>query len=148
MSEWISLDECENGVIYELRSRNLWVGVFKEKTKGFIGIRRKFDSEYLFTEYHHDTGPPFGTARPVRVLGRVPKDMPLWERYPQVTCQRCGERVVTEGEIPNFTRRHVYTELGPPIECDDNPSPFAGRDYSPLFLELMRYQEDLMEEES
>lgn len=63
----IPLAECVEGDIYILRSRNLVLGVFDGKT-GFIGIREKFGHRYLFTEYHHDTGTPHGTASPVRAV--------------------------------------------------------------------------------
>jgi len=82
--EHIPLERCENGRLYRLHSRNLQLGVWNEHTKGFVGIRVKFGDEFLFTEYHYDTGPPFGTARPMEDLGVVyPSltDLELpWER--------------------------------------------------------------------
>jgi hypothetical protein len=39
---------------------------------GFVGIREKFGSEYLFTEYHWDTGAPCGTVHPVELLEMCP----------------------------------------------------------------------------
>lgn len=68
----IQLIECIPGHLYWLRSRNLALGVFKDTDNGFVGVREKFYSLYLFTEYHHDTGPPFGTATPVEDLGPCP----------------------------------------------------------------------------
>ena len=53
------------------------MGVFDGKS-GFIGIRKKFESHYLATEYHWDQGPPHGTARPVRDIGvDAPPDVVL-----------------------------------------------------------------------
>lgn len=76
----MSMDELENGRVYRIRSRNLMVGVWRAETKGFIGIRRKFGSEYLFEEYHYDNGPPFGTARVEMALDVVvPEGMELSE---------------------------------------------------------------------
>jgi len=75
----ISLEKCKNGYIYELKSRNLISGVFNESTKGFIGIRTIFDSAYLFTEYHYETGEPFGTAMPMREIGKIPDDIEIKE---------------------------------------------------------------------
>ena len=63
----IPLKDCKKGYVYELNSRNLLVGIFDGDT-GFIGIRKKFESIYLFTEYHRDTGPPFGTVHPVKIM--------------------------------------------------------------------------------
>lgn len=74
------MSELENGRVYRIRSRNLMVGVWRAETKGFIGIRRKFGSEYLFEEYHHDNGPPFGTATVETALDVVvPEGMELSE---------------------------------------------------------------------
>lgn len=58
----VPLKDCVHGRLYKLHCRNLLYGVFNEKNNGFIGIREKFGSEYLFTEYHHETGAPFGTV--------------------------------------------------------------------------------------
>jgi hypothetical protein len=44
------------------------LGVFNGVT-GFIGIREKFNHEYLFTEYHYDTGAPYGTVHSVEDAG-------------------------------------------------------------------------------
>ena len=68
--------------IYRLQSRNLMVGAWNPATLGFIGVREKFGSQYLFTEYEHDlAGPPFGTARAVEYLDvTVPDNIPMLER--------------------------------------------------------------------
>ena len=67
----IPLIECKVGHAYKLRSRNLSRGVFNGQS-GFIGIREKFGSRFLFTEYHWDTGAPHGTAQPYEDTGRIP----------------------------------------------------------------------------
>ena len=64
----IPLEQCVRGRVYEIRSRNLAVGVYDGKC-GFIGIRTKFGSRYLFTEYHWDQGSPHGTVSRQRDLG-------------------------------------------------------------------------------
>lgn len=66
----IKLAECKPRTVYRLNSRNLEIGVFNG-SEGFIGIREKFDRRYLFTEYHHDTGAPFGTATPLEEIGSI-----------------------------------------------------------------------------
>ena len=58
--------------LYKLNSRNLDYGVYDDAQKGFIGIRTKFGSRYLFTEYHWDTGSPFGTAMPIKEMKQCP----------------------------------------------------------------------------
>lgn len=75
----IPLDRCKHGFLYRLDSRNLRYGVFNEKTKGFSGIRRKFDMVFLFEEYHWDTGEPYGTAKPLEEL----EDLSNFQENPQ-----------------------------------------------------------------
>lgn len=85
MGDFIPLEQCVNGRLYRIESRNLAVGVFVEKRSGFIGIREKFGSEYLFTEYHWDTGSPFGTVRPIELLDdKLPEGMSLDESLDDV----------------------------------------------------------------
>lgn len=73
MREYIKLEECVRGGVYQIGSRNLSVGVF-DGIDGFVGIRSKFNHEYLFTEYHCDTDGPFGTVYPKTLLEICPLD--------------------------------------------------------------------------
>lgn len=61
---WIKLEDCKHGGLYKIHARNFSLGVFDEKQQGFVGIREKFGDEYLFVEYHWDTGAPYGTVKP------------------------------------------------------------------------------------
>lgn len=67
----IPLDQCQKGSLYRIDSRNLAFGVF-DGVDGFIGIREKFGSRYLFSEYHYDTGAPYGTVKPLELLEICP----------------------------------------------------------------------------
>jgi hypothetical protein len=75
--EMIPLSQCEDRAVYEIQSRNLAVGVFVKAEAGFIGIRTKFGSKYLFMEFHYDIGAPFGTVEPIKKLSGAPHDIPL-----------------------------------------------------------------------
>jgi hypothetical protein len=68
----IPLTECKHGYLYRISSRNLAFGVFNENSQGFVGIREKFGNRYLFTEFHWDTGAPFGTVHPKELLEECP----------------------------------------------------------------------------
>lgn len=70
----IPLSQCRHGGLYKLSSRNLGLGVFREATKDFVGIREKFGNEYLAGEYHWDCGAPFGTAHPMEYIEQCPID--------------------------------------------------------------------------
>jgi hypothetical protein len=82
--------------IYRIRSRNLDVGVWNE-TDGFIGIREKFGSTYLFTEYLWEQGPPHGT---VHIQGRehVATLLPgvLVTEYLGIICVTCRHRMADQ----------------------------------------------------
>ena len=75
--QMIPLENCKHGYVYEIDSRNLSYGVFNSKDNGFIGIRNKFRNNFLFTEYHWDTGEPYGTVSPLKELGKVPDDIEI-----------------------------------------------------------------------
>lgn len=68
----IPIEQCKDGYIYFIRSRNLNSGIYRESTAGFTGEREKFGFHYLFEEYHWDTGPPFGTAKPYYEVEKAP----------------------------------------------------------------------------
>ena len=65
---------CCQGGIYDVDARNFSVAVYAGETK-FIGIRFKFGNTFLDTEYHYDTGFPYGTVTPMERIGTVPPDI-------------------------------------------------------------------------
>lgn len=68
----IPLRSCIDGHVYKIYSRNLDVGVFNAEHEAFTGIRNKFGWNYLFSEFHYDQGPPYGTVSPLEDLGPLP----------------------------------------------------------------------------
>jgi len=89
LTNYIALEDCINRHIYKIYSRNLEYGVFRADTSGFIGIREKFSYEYLFEEYHHDRGSPFGTVYPLEDIGILPDNIEVRE-YTDHGCYQCG----------------------------------------------------------
>ncbi|NDD52346.1 hypothetical protein EBZ39_00440 [bacterium] len=73
----ILLEHCVDRQLYRLASRNLSLGVYNAAEKDFIGIRQKFNTEFLSSEYHWDTGEPFGTASPLEALEKLPDEILL-----------------------------------------------------------------------
>lgn len=135
---YIPLDQCQSRDFYTLHSRNLSFGVFNADTQGFIGIREKFGERYLFTEYHHDTGPPYGTARPLECEGELDSyddRIRLWERYPGSICFYCGIPVEWQWQNSNdpSLRRSWWHETA--IDCNDL-TPMSMGVYLPLFNAL------------
>lgn len=76
-SDMIPLPACKSRWLYAIMSRNLSMGVYNQESRGFIGIRTKFGTRFLDTEFHWDTGEPFGTAIPYAALEQVPDDIEL-----------------------------------------------------------------------
>lgn len=80
-NNYIKLDQCKDRFLYRIHSRNLEYGIYSEQKKGFIGIREKFGSKYLFTEYHWDAGEPYGTVKPQEELFIIPEELILKESF-------------------------------------------------------------------
>lgn len=87
---YIPLPACVDRRLYRIHSRNLVIGVYRADVHGFVGIRTKFGSRYLFTEYHWDTGEPFGTVKPIEDAGEsTPVEMSTEDDLGTV-CSVCG----------------------------------------------------------
>ena len=69
---YIKIEDCIDHGLYQINSRNLTFGVYRAECKGFTGIREKFGNQYLDTEFHFDTGSPFGTVTPQKYLELCP----------------------------------------------------------------------------
>lgn len=143
--EVIPLEECRHRHIYRLQSRNLALGVFNRETRGFIGIREKFGDRFLFTEYHWDTGAPFGTANPYEDMGELPEGIELRENDPPVDV-KTGRRVEwrrEEDADSGIVSRWYYIDDGTPMEfSEDEPVFPVTATYRPLFDFLDRLESD------
>ena len=48
-------------------------GYLPKKEKAFTISRVKFSDNYLFDEYHYDTGAPYGTVYPFKEIEKAPE---------------------------------------------------------------------------
>lgn len=71
-ASWIPIEECKDGWVYYIHARNAKVGIYDKNEKGFTISRHKFSDNYLFVEYHWDTGEPYGTVKPIKELESAP----------------------------------------------------------------------------
>lgn len=73
-SEYIPPNEIKIGYTYKIKARNFHYGVAHMEYGhiGFIGIRHKFQSTYLFSEVHWDEDPQFGTVKPISEIEECP----------------------------------------------------------------------------
>lgn len=73
--KYFSISSCKNGYVYKILARNGCIGVFNSQDSSFTLSRFKFSFNYLFEEYHWDTGEPYGTVKPIEEIEECPKDM-------------------------------------------------------------------------
>ena len=117
--ELIPMDDLVDRGVYAIRSRNLSTGVWDAERKGFIGIREKFGSHYLFMEYHYDYDPHIGTVSQMEFLDSVvPEEIRLIEGWG--ICEEC--QAPTEW-IPNAK---PMRPLGRQAHVDGSP-PHSGK---------------------
>jgi hypothetical protein len=135
----IPLTDCIKGHIYKLDSRNLAVGIFDGET-GFIGIRYKFGDSFLFTEYHWDTGPPYGTAKPREDICVLPEKIKPVETL-CTYCDICKREVtyIREG------LKWVYKDTGEEMEEKGIPRSNSNKD---LFNFLFPINKQIIKEKN
>lgn len=119
--KYIPLNDCKDRCLYQINSRNLSYGIYNEQTKGFIGIRNKFGHDYLFTEYHYDNGPPFGTVFPKKELIKIPDDLELKETLGTID-EKSKRSVKFDKPISEGGKGWLYEDNG---ESDRNIRPIA-----------------------
>ena len=74
--EYIKMEDLKKGYLYHIKARNSYVGIWIPDRKSFLISRWKFDTNYLFEEYHWDTGEPFGTVRPIEEIEKCDISFP------------------------------------------------------------------------
>lgn len=127
MDERLPLEQMVHGRIYAIRSRNLLVGVWDAEASGFIGLRTKFGSEYLFTEYHWDTGGQHGTAFAKRDLGLDVGDIPVSDRgQPRTVCEvHDREAAYVQTSAPDEPRKGYWVHADDNSRLEDKDWPHA-----------------------
>ena len=55
-SGYLPMEEPKEGWSYRIPARNAHIGIWIPERKGFIISRTKFERNYLFVEYHWDSG--------------------------------------------------------------------------------------------
>lgn len=72
------IDECIPGRLYSVRCRSMGPKAVYLGHGEFIGLQLNFGTVCLFTEYHWDNGPPYGTVFEAIDTGiDLPDDVPL-----------------------------------------------------------------------
>jgi hypothetical protein len=116
----IPLTDCKHRKLYRLASRNLKLGFFEEETRGFLGLRRKFGSTYVFEEYHWDCGPPYGTVHPQEELPEeLPAEIELKEDL-GAKCSICGQPLEQGGSGWVHEGGHQCNRWYPMTRCNES----------------------------
>jgi len=74
--DYIKVPDLKHRGVYKIFSRNLICGVYDSKRNGFLGIRLKFRSRFLFMEFHWDNE-EFATAKPLELIEMLPDDFEI-----------------------------------------------------------------------
>lgn len=142
----IPMTECKKGKVYRIKCRNLSFGVY-DGNEGFIGIREKMGNVFLFTEFHHDQGPPYGTVHPIKELEiEVPSDILIKEslgvfdpdskRYLEF---KPDEQRITVDQGPETSRgKWYFIDTGEVCEKHEH-SYWAPNDKLFMFLKKVEY---------
>jgi hypothetical protein len=90
-TDYLKLENLNNGYCYKIFARNAYVGVWKENQKAFMISRYKMGANpFLFDEYHWDTNDeknfPFGTVKPIELIEKFPFE--LKENYSDSEAQK------------------------------------------------------------
>ena len=119
MKDYIPVYELAHGAVYRIHARNFSIGMWDQNAKGFIGVREKFGSRFLFTEYHWDIGGSVGTVKPVEMLIDRDFDYTVTADFGPV-CEGHTMEVRYLDHISEW--RHVKN--GMPFETCTAPSPY------------------------
>lgn len=134
---YIELNECKAGKVYRLQSRNLAFGVYDGR-EGFIGIRTKFSDRFLFTEYHWDQGPPYGTVKPLQELDDVLDPLLVLADHLGSQCYYCRRPVEfekwTEDERKARETEDLYIGTGRWLRSGGEDCPCNGADVRPVSI--------------
>lgn len=134
------IENLIKGRIYLLQCRNLSFGVW-DGDKGFIGIRTKFGSRFLFTELHWDADQNFGTvAHAVDIGLDIPENIDVVERLATL------DLVTQKPVFYNQEKRGWCWEKDGDIDASIRPCSSENKD---LFLYLDEVREkikDMFEE--
>lgn len=153
-NDYIKLSDCKKGYLYKIHSRNLDYGIY-DGNNGFIGIREKFNNKYLFTEYHYDQGPPFGTVKPFEEICELPDDIlpeeilknefgDNWAENPETKeIEPVIRRNLKEGEKQHGSRQGFVDEWGKNKQRLPNEIYPHLRENNKLFKWLEKYLNEL-----
>jgi len=109
--EYIPMAQCKEGFLYIIDARNSKLGIYNEANNSFTISRYKFGSNFLFEEFHWDTGIPYGTAKPLKEITKVPA-MSDEEKLIFLNAKWVELKEEVSNCFPDITRDFNWTETG------------------------------------
>jgi len=70
--DYIPIDQCKDGYLYEIDARNASIGIYQAAKKTFVISRNKFGENFLCEEDHWDYDN--GTAKPLKEIVKAPDE--------------------------------------------------------------------------
>ena len=80
--EYIRMPDLKAGFTYLIVARNAHIGIWIPENRSFLISRFKFGDNYLFEEYHWDTGEPHGTVKPQCEIEKAPFELKIIKSNP------------------------------------------------------------------
>lgn len=71
-TNYIPIKQLKAGVTYRIIARNAFRGIWIPEEQGFVISRNKYGRIYPFVEYHWDSHPCYGTAKPFEIIEQSP----------------------------------------------------------------------------
>jgi hypothetical protein len=109
--EHIPMDQCKEGFLYIIDARNSKLGIYDTENMSFTISRYKIGNNFLFEEYHWDTGSPYGTAKPLKEIMEVPA-MSDEEKLIFLNAKWVELKEEVCNHFPDITRDFNWTETG------------------------------------
>jgi len=131
----IELDQCKKGYLYRTMSTWIGHGVY-DGDSGFIGIREKFDREFLMTDYHVDAE---GSAIPLEEICAVPDGIEIIENKKGTWDSFSGREMLFDKPKSEGGRGHYFKDTG--------EAPIEGEMYCPCIVSNEKLFDWLMEKD-
>ena len=114
--DYIKIPDLKPGWLYHIDARNSTHGIWLPQRNSFLISRIKFTANYLFEEFHWDTGAPFGTVKPIEEVELAPFDYTtLNERWKDIP----GEKTKNYIGYPNGKEVLAYLNTFKNLEKEE-----------------------------
>lgn len=72
IKNYIKVEDLKDRYLYHIYARNANIGIWLKEKNSFLISRFKFESNFLFEEFHWDVCKHFGTVKPLKEIEKCP----------------------------------------------------------------------------